>query len=110
MPPDGRTLQHRFVYATDALGDGRSVGISLVLPDVVTWVEQVEPSASGERGGVIINQLRTLDDGAALVIRLPLEADLVDQVFKAAYEVVLNGEPMFDDFTVGEVGNAFADA
>lgn len=101
---DGRSISQRFVEATE----DREVVTSFVMPDAVTWVELATPDDPAQIPVVTVNQLRALDDGAALVIWLVASQEDIAAASRDASDVLLDGAPVFDGFTVGEIGNALA--
>jgi hypothetical protein len=57
---------------------------------------------------VTVNQLWALDDGAALVICLVASQEDFSAASQDASDVLLDGAPVFDGFTVSEIGDAVA--
>jgi len=101
---DGRTVQQRYIDATESLPEHTEIVTTLSLGQSVIWVEQRASDDPAVGATVTVNEIRALAGGGALVIYLAAAADELEAAFADLAGVLLDGGPLFSGFQVSVPG------
>jgi hypothetical protein len=108
VPGDGRSIAQRFADATADLPGNTGIAVSLLAPQVATWVERIVMDDPDAPPSVTVHQIRALDDDAALVIWLASYEDTLAAAFAAAAGVLLDGEAVYTGIPWEVIAEALA--